>query len=100
MEHYKFYFNEYIVFLGFIDSDVDSCATCGEEKRSKKCSRCKSVQYCDKDCQKYHWFVHKKVCGNPSTGENKVKTNENSKQSAIQEATAALASEINNLKAS
>lgn len=42
--------------------DDDSCATCGQEKVPSKCSTCKSVQYCNKDCQKMHWFIHKKQC--------------------------------------
>lgn len=39
-----------------------SCTTCGEPKAEKRCSRCKSVQYCDPFCQKLHWFSHKKHC--------------------------------------
>ncbi|CAG7828652.1 unnamed protein product [Allacma fusca] len=42
--------------------DNDPCATCGDEKGSKKCSRCHFDAYCDKDCQLLHWFVHKKYC--------------------------------------
>lgn len=38
------------------------CTTCGEPKAEKKCSACKSVQYCNKECQKLHWFSHKKHC--------------------------------------
>ncbi|XP_014211091.1 ankyrin repeat and MYND domain-containing protein 2 [Copidosoma floridanum] len=38
------------------------CATCGEEKATKKCSRCKTVQYCDRECQRVHWFLHKRAC--------------------------------------
>ncbi|GIY23217.1 ankyrin repeat and MYND domain-containing protein 2 [Caerostris extrusa] len=38
------------------------CATCGDPNAEKKCSVCKSVQYCDKECQKLHWFTHKKMC--------------------------------------
>lgn len=47
----------------FIDPGKVTCSTCEEENPTKKCSRCKSVQYCDKDCQKFHWFIHKKYCG-------------------------------------
>ena len=46
---------------GFVDDAVD-CYTCGEEKPTKKCSKCKVAQYCDKNCQKLHWHWHKKVC--------------------------------------
>lgn len=46
---------------GFVDA-IPYCSTCGEEKPAKKCSKCKSVQYCDRECQRLHWFVHKKAC--------------------------------------
>lgn len=46
---------------GFVDN-VPMCSTCGEEKPAKKCSKCKVVQYCDRECQRLHWFVHKKAC--------------------------------------
>lgn len=42
--------------------DDNSCAACGQEKVSSKCSGCKSVQYCGRDCQKIHWPYHKKEC--------------------------------------
>merc|ERR1712198_496186 len=42
--------------------DHENCDTCGQEGASKKCSSCKSADYCDQVCQKYHWFVHKKHC--------------------------------------
>ena len=28
----------------------------------QKCSRCKTAQYCSRDCQTEHWSVHKKLC--------------------------------------
>ena len=43
-------------------NDDDSCDACGNEKTKKKCSKCKSKNYCDQNCQKLHWFVHKKFC--------------------------------------
>lgn len=46
---------------GFVDA-IPYCSTCGEEKPAKKCSKCKTVQYCDRECQRLHWFVHKKAC--------------------------------------
>ncbi|GAQ78652.1 hypothetical protein KFL_000160535 [Klebsormidium nitens] len=30
--------------------------------RLEKCSACKTVQYCDEDCQKAHWKAHKPEC--------------------------------------
>ena len=39
------------------------CSAC--EKKSdvaKKCTACKCVWYCDKDCQNKHWKEHKKEC--------------------------------------
>ncbi|KAJ8882403.1 hypothetical protein PR048_014211 [Dryococelus australis] len=45
----------------FADQGV-CCFACGEEGAPKKCSKCRAVQYCDRECQRLHWFVHKKVC--------------------------------------
>jgi len=42
--------------------DFENCDTCGEEKAEKKCSSCKSADYCNQTCQKLHWFQHKKHC--------------------------------------
>lgn len=43
--------------------DLNSfCSTCGDEKPDKKCSKCKQVQYCDRECQRLHWWLHKKEC--------------------------------------
>lgn len=53
---------------GFVDN-IPLCSTCGEEKPSKKCSKCKVVQYCDRECQRLHWFVHKKACARLSQGD-------------------------------
>lgn len=52
---------------GFSDT-TQICVTCGEEKATKKCSKCKAVQYCDRECQRLHWFLHKKECARASIG--------------------------------
>lgn len=39
-----------------------SCTACGEPQADKRCSACKSVQYCGAPCQKLHWFTHKRHC--------------------------------------
>ena len=53
-----------------------NCAFCGKpplqdqagnDIKMKTCSRCKIVYYHDVDCQRNHWKVHKRTCGNPST---------------------------------
>ncbi|GBP60525.1 Ankyrin repeat and MYND domain-containing protein 2 [Eumeta japonica] len=62
---------------GFVDA-IPYCSTCGEEKPAKKCSKCKLVQYCDRECQRLHWFVHKKACNREcsnSTGSTNTKVN-------------------------
>uniref|UniRef100_A0A336MVB6 CSON001847 protein n=1 Tax=Culicoides sonorensis TaxID=179676 RepID=A0A336MVB6_CULSO len=46
----------------FADQTV-YCDACNEENPTKKCSKCKTVQYCDRECQRLHWFIHKKTCG-------------------------------------
>lgn len=42
------------------------CFQCGKEPQGaetlKKCGRCKSVEYCGKDCQTLSWQTHKLAC--------------------------------------
>lgn len=42
------------------------CAACGKDLATLKCSRCMSVRYCSKECQRAHWKAHKGVCVAPS----------------------------------
>ena len=43
--------------------DQNKCSFCGNYSGNlKKCSRCHSVQYCNRECQKKHWSSHKSAC--------------------------------------
>lgn len=53
------------------NDDLSPCVTCTEPKALKKCSKCRAVQYCDRECQRLHWFVHKKECARSSTSSSK-----------------------------
>ncbi len=43
-----------------IDEKCDYCGKCCPN--TKKCSKCKKVQYCNDDCQTKHWQEHCKNC--------------------------------------
>lgn len=46
----------------------------GSQMTSKMvCGGCKSVHYCDKDCQKGHWQAHKPLCAKMKQGRQGVK---------------------------
>ncbi|KAJ7187249.1 hypothetical protein C8R46DRAFT_1059250 [Mycena filopes] len=38
------------------------CGNCSKRTGSRKCSRCKMMTYCDRDCQAAHWPTHKLHC--------------------------------------
>jgi hypothetical protein len=41
----------------------ESCSSCYKaEQELLRCARCQEAFYCNKDCQKDHWPVHKKRC--------------------------------------
>jgi MYND finger len=42
------------------------CAHCLREAAAKKCSPCKAVRYCSKECQTAAWKAHKKECKAPA----------------------------------
>ena len=39
-----------------------------EQPGIQQCSRCLSIRYCGRDCQKHHWGAHKKYCQAASAG--------------------------------
>jgi len=46
------------------DSNLSVCANCGKEDNNnlKSCTACKSVKYCNRECQISHRSQHKKEC--------------------------------------
>lgn len=38
------------------------CGTCSEYYAENKCSACKMISYCNQNCQKLHWSIHKHEC--------------------------------------
>ena len=46
-----------------MSSSNRQCLFCLKEVESDlKCSRCRTARYCNKECQKKHWGVHKNLC--------------------------------------
>ncbi|TFY81137.1 hypothetical protein EWM64_g2873 [Hericium alpestre] len=47
-----------------MEKDLVQCAHCDKQgpQTMKTCSHCKLVRYCDKDCQRAAWSMHKPVC--------------------------------------
>lgn len=53
------------------DSESDSmlvCHNCGKVSESLiNCPHCKTAKYCNEECQRAHWKVHKSACSNPES---------------------------------
>lgn len=78
--------------------DITYCSTCGEEKPDKKCSKCKQVQYCDRECQRLHWFAHKKLCARPVSSQNASGSDANkSAKSKVEIDSAEISEQLQNL---
>jgi len=54
-----------------MDVESNDCAQCGQAAATARCTRCKTVFYCDRECQKAHWKTHKKECGQKATKKQK-----------------------------
>jgi hypothetical protein len=49
--------------MSSIDTNSKVCHYCNKTvEKLLKCSKCKRVKYCSKECQKAHWKDHKKDC--------------------------------------
>jgi hypothetical protein len=44
-------------------SEDSFCHNCSKVGKTWRCSKCKRVRYCSRECQKSHWKGHKKTCG-------------------------------------
>ena len=47
--------------LYIMTNETNNCTVCGKDA-DKKCSRCKEVAYCSKECQAISWKTHKNDC--------------------------------------
>lgn len=41
---------------------IQACAICKTTSHLQRCTMCKSIKYCSKECQKKDWKAHKVVC--------------------------------------
>lgn len=54
-----------------MDKACEKCGVIPKEVILLRCSRCKEVRYCSKDCQVKHWKMHKLICRPKMEGANK-----------------------------
>ncbi|KAI8602168.1 putative MYND domain protein [Dissophora ornata] len=52
------------------------CANCAKASTEsgnplKRCAKCKTVNYCSRECQLAHWKIHKKVCASNAQQQQK-----------------------------
>ena len=56
--------SENLKLCNFVPTYDEWCLYCWDKvKEKKKCSRCKSVFFCNETCQRKAWKIHKKHCG-------------------------------------
>ena len=58
------------------EKKVNECNNCGKISANLlSCSRCKTVNYCDRDCQRAAWPMHKASCQGDSAAAASISTN-------------------------
>jgi hypothetical protein len=60
----------------YSDNVAEACGACGDIDAMKRCSRCHEMPYCNADCQKIHWIVHRRRCPKADKGSSKGKIKE------------------------
>jgi TPR repeat protein len=50
-----------------LDMACEACRGILKDKDSMRCGGCQTVSYCNADCQRAHWKVHKKTCKDTAT---------------------------------
>jgi hypothetical protein len=45
-----------------LDVVCEACCNFFKDKNSMRCGGCQTISYCNADCQRAHWKVHKKTC--------------------------------------
>ena len=56
-------FSEDLRFMNFVPIYDMWCLYCDNKCATKRCTKCKSVFFCDKNCQTNAWSIHKQHCG-------------------------------------
>jgi len=46
----------------FEEDTSNRCDACNEPNAIRRCTGCKSVNYCDELCQRLRWSTHKRIC--------------------------------------
>lgn len=55
--------NDCLTYASLPIEENEKCSNCDSSSHDlKKCAGCHLVSYCNKECQKQHWKIHKKEC--------------------------------------
>jgi hypothetical protein len=61
-DNFKYVFAD-IKLTNFVPTYDTWCLACGKKNVDKRCTKCRSVYFCNVECQKVAWKIHKKHCG-------------------------------------